>query len=69
MSRPSISEISSLLADLVDHRKFGVGDYADLMCRKADLLERIAADRPDDRETADVAALARARADVLKPTD
>ncbi|BBC96159.1 hypothetical protein [Streptomyces griseofuscus] len=69
MSRPSISEISSFLAELADHRKFGAGDYADLMCRKADLLELIAADRPGDGEAADVAALARARADELKPTD
>ncbi|MDQ0960758.1 hypothetical protein QFZ66_004636 [Streptomyces sp. B4I13] len=69
MSRPSISEVSSLLADLADHRKFGVGDYADLMSRKAELLESIAADRPDDTEAAEVAAAARARVDELKPTD
>ncbi|KIE23712.1 hypothetical protein LK08_28375 [Streptomyces sp. MUSC 125] len=69
MSRPSISEVSALLADLADHRKFGLGDYAELMSRKADLLERIAADRPDDAEAAEVAAAARARADELKPTD
>ncbi|WP_435058971.1 hypothetical protein [Streptomyces sp. bgisy060] len=69
MSRPSISEVSALLADLADHRKFGLGDYAELMCRKADLLERIAADRPDDAEASEVATAARARADELKPTD
>ncbi|WP_306950817.1 hypothetical protein [Streptomyces sp. B4I13] len=54
---------------MADHRKFGVGDYADLMSRKAELLESIAADRPDDTEAAEVAAAARARVDELKPTD
>ncbi|MFF7191791.1 hypothetical protein ACFZAR_43120 [Streptomyces sp. NPDC008222] len=69
MSRPSISEISALIADLADHRKCGVGDYCELMSRKADLLERIAADQPDNTEAAEVAAAARARADELKSTD
>ncbi|MYS94797.1 hypothetical protein GTY47_35380 [Streptomyces sp. SID5464] len=69
MSRPSISEVSALIADLADHRKFGVGDYRELMSTKADLLERIAADRPGDTEAAEVAAAARARADELKSTD
>ncbi|MGI5437789.1 hypothetical protein ACQEV4_10230 [Streptomyces shenzhenensis] len=69
MSRPSISEISALIADLTDHRKSGVGDYRELMNRKADLLERIAADQPGNTEAAEVAAAARARADELKSTD
>ncbi|MFG2602292.1 hypothetical protein ACGFT2_01810 [Streptomyces sp. NPDC048514] len=69
MSRPSISEISALIADLADHRKFGVGDYHELMSRKADLLERIAADQPGNTEAAEVAAAARARADELKSSD
>ncbi|MFF7649104.1 hypothetical protein ACFZCY_04455 [Streptomyces sp. NPDC007983] len=65
MSRPSISEISTLLADLSDFRTLGDGSYAELMRRKADLLERIAAAQPDDIEAAEVAATARARADEL----
>ncbi|MFJ8359314.1 hypothetical protein [Streptomyces sp. NPDC093984] len=69
LSRPSISEVSALIADLSDHRKFGVGNYRELMSRKADLLERIAADQPGDTEAAEVAAAARARADELKSTD
>jgi hypothetical protein len=69
VSRPSISEITELIADLTDHHKFGVGDYIELMSRKADLLERIAAARPGDTEAAEVAAAARARADELKSTD
>ncbi|KDN75404.1 hypothetical protein DF19_24745 [Streptomyces olindensis] len=69
MSCPSISEVSALIVDLVDHRKFGVGDYRELMSRKADLLERIAADQPGDAEVAEAAAAARARADELKSTD
>ncbi len=35
------------------------------MARKAELLERIAADMPDDQEAAEVAALARTRANEL----
>ncbi|MFJ5033265.1 hypothetical protein ACIQB5_35525 [Streptomyces sp. NPDC088560] len=69
LSRPSISEVSALITDLADHRKFGVGDYRELMSRKADLLERIAADQPGDAEAAEVAAAARARADELESTD
>ncbi|MYU16684.1 hypothetical protein GTZ78_39945 [Streptomyces sp. SID8361] len=62
MSRPTISEVSSLLADF---RTRGTGSNAELMNRKADLLERIAAAQPDDVEAAEVAAAARARADEL----
>ena len=69
MTRPSISEVTSLIADLADHRTCGVGEYGELMSRKADLLERIAADQPGDTQAAEVAALARARANELKPTD
>jgi hypothetical protein len=69
MSQPSPSEISAVLADLAAYRRTGEGDYAQLMTRKADLLERIAADRPQDTEAADVAANARARADQLTSTD
>ncbi|CDR08201.1 hypothetical protein [Streptomyces iranensis] len=65
MSRPTISEVSALLADLADFRTRGAGSNAELMNRKADLLERIAAARPDDVEAAEVAAAARARADEL----
>ncbi|NUH36259.1 hypothetical protein HUF15_05665 [Streptomyces samsunensis] len=65
MSRPTISEVSALLADLADFRTRGAGSDAELMNRKADLLERIAAARPDDVEVAEVAATARARADEL----
>ncbi|MEU5108773.1 hypothetical protein AB0H07_42095 [Streptomyces sp. NPDC021354] len=66
MSRPSISEVSALIAD---YRKHRVGDLADLMSRKADLLERIAANSPGDTEAAEVAAIARDRADALKGAD
>ncbi|MCQ8190838.1 MULTISPECIES: hypothetical protein [Streptomyces] len=65
MSRPTISEVSALLADLADFRTRGAGSNAELMNRKADLLERIAAAQPDDVEAAEVAAAARARADEL----
>ncbi|GAA1062715.1 hypothetical protein [Streptomyces asiaticus] len=65
MSRPTISEVSALLADLADFRTRGVGSNAELMNRKADLLERIAAAQPNDVEAAEVAAAARARADEL----
>jgi hypothetical protein len=65
VSRPSVSDLSAFLADLADYRKSGVGDLAELMTRKADLLERIAADQPGDTEAAEVAANARARADEL----
>ncbi|MGR3936075.1 hypothetical protein [Streptomyces sp. BRA346] len=65
MSRPTISEVSALIADLADFRKSGAGDQAELMTRKADLLERIAAAQPEDIEAAEVATAARARADEL----
>ncbi|WP_448330112.1 hypothetical protein [Streptomyces sp. DSM 41534] len=65
MSRPTISEVSALLADLADFRARGSGNRAELMNRKADLLERIAAARPDDAQAAEVAAAARAYADEL----
>ncbi|MFD7506039.1 hypothetical protein [Streptomyces sp. NPDC059850] len=65
MSRPTISEVSALVADLSDFRTLGGEGYAELMSRKADLLERIAAAQPDDTEAAEVAAAARARADEL----
>lgn len=65
MSRPTISEVSTLIADLADFRKSGAGQRAELMSRKVDLLERIAAAQPDDIEAAEVAAAARARADEL----
>jgi hypothetical protein len=69
MSQPSPSEISAFLADLAAHRRTGEGDYAQLMTRKADLLERIAAASPENADAADVAANARARADQLTSTD
>jgi hypothetical protein len=65
MSRPSVAEISAFLADLAAYRKSRTGDLAALMARKADLLERIAADSPHDTEAAEVAANARAKADRL----
>ncbi|MET7766978.1 hypothetical protein ABZS71_35250 [Streptomyces sp. NPDC005393] len=65
MSRPTISEVSELLADLADLRKSGAGNQSELMSRKADVLERIAAARPHDVDAAEVAAAARARADEL----
>ncbi|MFJ1997036.1 hypothetical protein [Streptomyces asiaticus] len=65
MSRPTISEVSALLADLADFRTLGAGSYAELMNRKADLLERIAAAQPEDTGAAQVATAARARADEL----
>ncbi|MBY8885013.1 hypothetical protein K7472_09165 [Streptomyces sp. PTM05] len=64
MSRPTVSEVSAFLADLRSHHD-DPSAYADLMARKADLLERIAADRPDDPEAAQIAAAARARAERL----
>jgi hypothetical protein len=69
MSRVTPGELLDFLDDLADYRTTDVGDYAALMARKADLLERIAADMPDDQEAAEVAALARAEADQLKATD
>ncbi|GGU29489.1 hypothetical protein [Streptomyces lavendofoliae] len=70
MPRPSIAEISALIADLAALRQNRTSaEYATLMGRKADLLERIADHTPGDAETAEVARLARARADSPKPTD
>ncbi|MFD3821587.1 hypothetical protein [Streptomyces sp. NPDC058625] len=70
MSRPTISEINALLADLQTFREIGAcsAEYAALMDRKADLLERIAVHAPGDAEAAEVARLARERADSLKPS-
>ncbi|MFE0383175.1 hypothetical protein ACFW1F_03670 [Streptomyces bungoensis] len=70
MSRPSIAEVSTLIADLAAFRQNRTcGEYAALMEQKADLLERIAADAPGDAETAEVARLARERAVALKPAN
>ncbi|MFJ4985114.1 hypothetical protein ACIP9H_15070 [Streptomyces sp. NPDC088732] len=66
MSRPSVSEVSAFVADLVAYRKFGAGDLSELMSRKADLLERIAAESPGDPAKAEIAAEARAYADRLR---
>ncbi|WP_340378422.1 hypothetical protein U5640_27620 [Streptomyces sp. SS7] len=70
MSRPSIAEVSALIADLAAHRQNRTsGEFAALMARKAELLERIATHTPDDAEAAEVARLARERADSLKSAD
>ncbi|WP_416986103.1 hypothetical protein [Streptomyces sp. T028] len=72
MSRPSVAEVSALIADLASLRQTPnrtSAEYAALMNRKADLLERIAACTPDDADTAEVARLARERADSLKPNN
>ncbi len=72
MSRPSIAEVSALIADLAALRRGGAGtsaEYAELMDRKAELLERIAAHTPGDDDTAKVARLARERANALKSAD
>ncbi|WP_314218864.1 MULTISPECIES: hypothetical protein [Streptomyces] len=69
MSRPSIAEVSALIADLAALRQNPdrtSDEYAALMNRKADLLERIAACTPGDADAAEVARLARERADSLK---
>ncbi|MGW0283614.1 hypothetical protein ACWDXT_10930 [Streptomyces sp. NPDC003236] len=67
MSRPSIAEVSALVADLAALRQNRTSsEYTALMERKADLLERIAAHTPDDAEATEVARLARERADALK---
>ncbi|MFS8204317.1 hypothetical protein ACLVWQ_37305 (plasmid) [Streptomyces sp. CWNU-52B] len=69
MSRPTISEVNAFLADLQTFRERGAcsAEYTALMHRKADLMERIAAHAPGDAEAAEVARLARERADSLKP--
>ncbi|MEU1191522.1 hypothetical protein [Streptomyces sp. NPDC005859] len=67
MSRPSIAEVTALIADLAGLRQNPdrtSEENATLMNRKADLLERIAACTPGD--AAEVARLARERADSLK---
>jgi hypothetical protein len=70
MSRPSIAEVSALIADLAAHRQNrDTAEYAALMERKADLLERIAAHTPGDAGAAEVARLARDRADSLKSSN
>ncbi|MEV1062747.1 hypothetical protein [Streptomyces sp. NPDC050263] len=70
MSRPSIAEVSALIADLAAfHQNRPPGEFAELMARKADLLERIATHTPGDTEAAEVARLARERADSLASTD
>jgi hypothetical protein len=70
VSRPSIAEVSALVADLAVLRQDRTSaEYAALIDRKADLLERIADHTPGDTEAAEVARLAREPADSLKPTD
>ena len=69
MSQPSTSEISAFLAALATCDRSDPGEYAQLMTRKAELLERIAAARPGDADAAEVATLARARADQLTSTN
>ncbi|BFO13938.1 hypothetical protein SHKM778_03260 [Streptomyces sp. KM77-8] len=71
MSRPTISEVNAFLADLQTLRELGAdsAEYAALMERKADLMERIAANSPGDADAAEVARLARERADALKPAN
>ncbi|WP_129308181.1 hypothetical protein [Streptomyces sp. L2] len=68
MSRPTISEVNAFLADLQTFRETGAGpaEYAALMERKAELLQRIAAHTSGDADAAEVARLARERADALK---
>lgn len=67
MSRPTITEVSALIADLAALRQdHTFADHAALMERKAELLERIAAHTPADAHAAEVARLARERADSLK---
>ncbi|CQR63526.1 hypothetical protein [Streptomyces leeuwenhoekii] len=69
MSRPTIAEVSALIADLAALRQNrGSVEYAALMARKAELLERIAAHALGDADAAEVARLARERADDLKST-
>ncbi|MFG2278769.1 hypothetical protein ACGFNQ_08800 [Streptomyces asoensis] len=68
MARPSIAEVSTLIADLAALRQNPnrtSAEYAALMNRKADVLERIAAHTPCDADAAEVARMARERADSL----
>ncbi|MBQ0983068.1 hypothetical protein KBZ10_00630 [Streptomyces sp. F63] len=60
--RPSVQEIAAFLADIRASRTADAGP-ADLLARKADLLERIAEAMPGDAEAAEVARTARAAAD------
>ena len=54
MSRPTITEVSALIADLATLRQSCTSaDHAALMERKAELLERIAAHAPGDADAAD----------------
>ncbi|MEU6536477.1 hypothetical protein [Streptomyces sp. NPDC047000] len=70
MSRPTVAEVSALVADLAAYRRNRTpAEYAALMDRKADLLERIATHTPGDADAAEVARLARQRADALKPAN
>ncbi|CAL9424149.1 hypothetical protein SUDANB6_01913 [Streptomyces sp. enrichment culture] len=70
MPRPTVAEVSALIADLAVLRQDRTSaEYAALMARKADLLERIAAHTPGDADAAEAARLARERADALKSTD
>ncbi|MEU0742707.1 hypothetical protein [Streptomyces sp. NPDC006134] len=70
MPRPTVAEVSALIADLAALRQDRTSaEYAALMARKADLLERIAAHTPGDADAAEAARLARERADALKSTD
>lgn len=70
MSRPTVAEISALVADLAALRRNRTSaEYAALMSRKADLLERIALHSPGDVDAAEVARLARERADSLTSAD
>ncbi|MFB7904835.1 hypothetical protein ACFC1T_00200 [Kitasatospora sp. NPDC056076] len=63
MSRkPSISEIGAFLGHLKASRD-SKGDTGPLLAEKADLLERIAAANPDDRDAAQIAREARTAAD------
>ncbi|MFI9727209.1 hypothetical protein [Streptomyces sp. NPDC052092] len=70
MSRPTIAEVSALIADLAALRRNRTSaEYTALMDRKAELLERIAVHTPGDADAAEVARLARERADALKSAD
>ncbi|CAL9582801.1 hypothetical protein SUDANB176_05072 [Streptomyces sp. enrichment culture] len=70
MPRPTIAEVSALIADLAALRQDRTpADHAALMQRKADVLERIAAHTPGEADAAEVARLARERADALKLAD
>jgi len=51
MSRPTIAEVSALIADLAALRRNRTSaEYAALMDRKAELLERIAVHTPGDAD-------------------